>query len=199
MDVIRVNKTRIFKCGYELRYELVEDPGNDEPLNMVNAYNPNGDYIGNSKVAYNLVYKRGIQPIISKPNHTVCSIGYSIKDGKWYGWSHRAIYGFKIGSTCKIGDCHYMPSNASHLRADCVRFWHNEQQEWTRSRWETREGIKGIYVYWKYGHDTKNKECRGQIHGAFCPYPEQWGRGEWVAKTTADAKQMAIDFADGIS
>ena len=34
-------------------------------------------------------------------------VGFSPKDGKWYGWSHRAIFGFKVGSTCSKGDCHY--------------------------------------------------------------------------------------------
>ena len=61
-------------------------------------------------------------------------VGYSPKESKWYGWSHRAIYGFKIGSTCKEGDCHYTPE-----------------------------------------------------------------KGEWTAKTMDDAKQMAIDFNEGVS
>ena len=64
-------------------------------------------------------------------------VGFSLKDNKWYGWSHRAIYGFKIGSTCKKGDCHY-----------------------------SRPPL---------------------------------GKGEWTAKTMEDAKQMAIDFNEGVS
>ena len=40
---------------------------------------------------------------------------------------------------------------------------------------------------------------RGQISGVFCVYPEKWGKGEWVAETIEDAKQMAIDFARNIS
>lgn len=28
---------------------------------------------------------------------SVSTIGFSPKDKKWYGWSHRAIYGFKVG------------------------------------------------------------------------------------------------------
>ena len=35
--------------------------------------------------------------------------------------------------------------------------------------------------------------------GMFSEYPEKWGKGEWVAKTIDDAKQMAIDFARGVS
>lgn len=37
-----------------------------------------------------------------KPNGK--SIGFSEKEHKWYGWSHRAIYGFKVGDKCKDGD-----------------------------------------------------------------------------------------------
>lgn len=35
------------------------------------------------------------KPELAHPNNKVCSIGLSKKDGKWYGWSHRAIHGFK--------------------------------------------------------------------------------------------------------
>jgi hypothetical protein len=33
------------------------------------------------------------------------STGYSPKEKKWYGWSHRAAYGFSIGDVVKEGDC----------------------------------------------------------------------------------------------
>lgn len=32
------------------------------------------------------------------------SVGFNPKTKTWYGWSHRAIAGFKIGSTVKKGD-----------------------------------------------------------------------------------------------
>lgn len=38
---------------------------------------------------------------------TKCGVGFSEKEQKWYGWSHRARYGFGIGSKCKKGDAHY--------------------------------------------------------------------------------------------
>lgn len=31
-------------------------------------------------------------------------LGYSEKENKWYGWSHRAQYGFKVGDKVKKGD-----------------------------------------------------------------------------------------------
>jgi hypothetical protein len=41
--------------------------------------------------------KRRIQPEKASPTDETCSIGYCEKERKWYGWSHRAIFGFKIG------------------------------------------------------------------------------------------------------
>jgi len=40
-------------------------------------------------------------------------MGFSPTKGKWYGWSHRAIYGFCIGSTCSKGDAHYTKSKGA--------------------------------------------------------------------------------------
>lgn len=32
-------------------------------------------------------------------------LGFSEDEQKWYGWSHRAYYGFGIGHVCKEGEC----------------------------------------------------------------------------------------------
>ena len=42
-----------------------------------------------------------IKPEKANPNHSVPSIGKSEADGKWYSFSHRAIYGFKKGDHIK--------------------------------------------------------------------------------------------------
>lgn len=67
------------------------------------------------------------------PGDSVCTIGKSKKNGKWYGWSHRAYHGFEVGDRVEEGDAGY----------------------------------------------TEEK-------------------GEWTAKTEQDARQMAIDFAEGV-
>ena len=36
-----------------------------------------------------------IKPEKAEPSNNVSSVGKSEADGKWYGWSHRAVYGFK--------------------------------------------------------------------------------------------------------
>lgn len=98
-------------CGpYVLRNEIwTMKFAPDMPTPIKAAYTHDGSYIGDENTAKMLCDKFNIAPEVSKPGHTVCSIGKSA-DGKWYGWSHRAIYGFKIGDTIKEGDCGYNPA-----------------------------------------------------------------------------------------
>lgn len=42
------------------------------------------------------IARLGIDPEKASPDHCTCSIGKA-KDGKWYGWSHRAMCGFGKG------------------------------------------------------------------------------------------------------
>ncbi len=103
--VVQRHWTRRYKAGYELRCEEWLHSDEMPAIRMTSAYNPHGEYIGTARNAHYLCVKRGIAPIKANPKHSVCSIGYCSRDGKWYGWSHRAIYGFKVGDTIKKGDC----------------------------------------------------------------------------------------------
>ncbi len=42
-----------------------------------------------------------LEPEKADPSDSVTSIGRSKKDGKWYGWSHRAIHGFPTKQQAK--------------------------------------------------------------------------------------------------
>ena len=123
-------------------------------------------------------------------------VGFSPKDGKWYGWSHRAIFGFKIGSTCEKGDCHYFAANEADMIEGAIRFWDDECHENTTAVVSKPGQIK---VEWLYNDKVPNKDLRGTIGGTISYYDHSFGRGEWVAKTIEDAKQMAIDFNKGVS
>lgn len=88
---------------FECRAENIS-AGKEKPILMFSFYNHEGKYIGNIEHFKNFVIEKGIFPEVYD-NNNVCSIGKSEKDGKWYGWSHRAVYGFQIGDTVKKGDC----------------------------------------------------------------------------------------------
>lgn len=52
-----------------------------------------------------ILEKYEIEPELRLSTSSVCSIGFSRKTKKWYGWSHRALVGFGIGD--RIFDPNY--------------------------------------------------------------------------------------------
>lgn len=72
--------------------------------------NKRGQYVGDEDFGMYL-YKKGIIDPETMPApeghdpYRVCSIGWCECEQKWYGWSHRALYGFGIGDVVKEGDC----------------------------------------------------------------------------------------------
>ena len=132
-------------------------------------------------------------------NDLTHGVGFSPKENKWFGWSHRAIYGFEIGSTCKIGDCHYKASNTKEQEIDAVRFWSDDRHINVISKGVVeQDGEKYFDIKWTYDNKTPNKKLRSTIGGCL-HHIKSLGNGEWVAKTMKDAKQMAVDFNEGVS
>lgn len=126
-------------------------------------------------------------------------VGFSPKDKKWYGWSHRAIYGFTIGSTCKKGNCHYIGSTLKEQEQAAIDFWKDESHKHVRCEGITESnGDRFFIIKWQYTDDIPNKKMRNQT-GGIEHFITPLGRGEWTAKTMEDAKQMAIDFNKGVS
>jgi hypothetical protein len=92
------------KYGYEIRTEMWELVEGEEPSETTAAYNLNGIYIGNEKSAKVICKKKGIIPEPAKDGDGICTVGFCANESKYYGWSHRAMYGFKIGDVVEEGD-----------------------------------------------------------------------------------------------
>lgn len=173
---------------------------------ITKAYsNYNGCYIGDEKFAEKLL-QMGINPEPSYPDHDYCSIGFCEKEQKWYGWSHRAIYGFGVGSCVKKGNIGYNASNEEEWVESLVNFWRDEEtQNWIRYFIEYMDDnvalttFKILVIEYEYNDVVPNKSLHGTIGRKIERIPETFGRGEWTAETLDDAKQMAIDFADNIA
>ena len=101
----KVLRKRRFKIGYEVRREVHQVGEEEQEVEISSAYDHRGQYLGDPRTARHLIVKKGIQ-VFEKtdPAHCVCSIGFNPNERKWYGWSHRAIYGFGIGHVVKEGD-----------------------------------------------------------------------------------------------
>jgi len=163
-----------------------------------------GGYIGLKGVSENwleILAKHGIAPQLASPDRKVCSIGFSEKEQKWYGWSHRAMYGFTIGDSVKRGDCAYRPADEEGFRQKYLNFFgvgeHHKNP--TVVDHTDENGKRGALITATYTDDVPNKKLRGTEYRIFWPYEnEKFGRGEWTAETMDDAKQMAIDFAEGV-
>lgn len=162
-----------------------------------------GSFITSNPESVKWMLKNGIteqiQNVDNIPEHT-SNIGYNPVDQKWYGWSHRAFYGFGIGSEVKKGSVGYVAPNEDDFLEYAVEFWTDEY----------RENISGILVTddngniyaqisWDYSEHTPNKSIRGKLETVRHIAPNKWGKGEWTAETLEDAKQMAIDFARSVS
>lgn len=183
--------------AYEMRECVLEDV--PPPNTHMAAYAPDGGYIGLEDVAQ-MLEERGIQAQRVSTEFTVCSIGFCESEQKWYGWSHRAMHGFGIGSTVTKGDCAYQPKDQDDLISEALAFWRDpefKESIWAEDPTE-HEGERGVWIRWKYNEQAPNAAIRGETHGAFMPFPAKYGRGEWTAQTLEDAKQMAIDYADGV-
>lgn len=177
-------------------WQIPDMPGETIPV----AVNSNGDYIGDEKTARFLCQERGIEPELAYPGLTVCSIGFCEKEQKWYGWSHRAIFGFGIGSTVKRGDCGYVPVGWDDFLDQVADFWRDEYKHHvTATRGVDGNGRECAKVAWEYDDKVPNEKLRGKIGGSVAYPPDQWGRGEWTAATLEDAREMALAFADSVS
>ena len=71
------------------------------------AYSNLGELIGPVELARLLCRDLGIRPQKIDRDHETCSIGKSIRDGRWYGWNAAAILSFGVGEIvekdCMLG------------------------------------------------------------------------------------------------
>ena len=128
MDV----KNYLEKVAYN---ELVEMPGSDQ---IANVYKSKFDdsYITMVGMEDDVKFLAN-REITEQLTH---GVGFSPKYNKWYGWSHRGICGFTIGSICKKGDCAYKPRDAEEERQRCELFWSDPGNKNVCSRF-VRKGL----------------------------------------------------------
>jgi len=197
---IETISVRRFKAGYEIRKEIVSMDG-CKPFERKSAYTPDGVYIGTSRWAHRLCVARGIVPQKRADDSNVCSIGFCEREQKWYGWSHRAMFGFGVGSTVVRGDCGYRAATPEELKAEITT---PDEGGWSWMKPAEVEIVDGgVRLNHKMMNHTTEDPVTGEL-GGWVPAPDsvqtiECGRGEWTAETLTEAKRMACDFAEGVS
>lgn len=193
---------------------------------LIKTYDvPNGKYI--EKFGMYWFSKLSNEPICPVGNeHTlqylvrfeiddelVHGLGFSTAHQKWYGWSHRAIFGFGIGSTCEMGDSHFVPKNKEQMLENYLQFWLSDEESSIEDGYRNllvetildckdpdneRDGL-GLNIRTRTKFFGTQKKRESYVTDHWTPYPEVWGRGTWTALTLEDAMIMAGDFSDGVS
>lgn len=162
-------------------------------------------HIGLEKDGFQFLLKRGVTEQIqnkdNNPNHSA-NIGFNPEEKKWYGWSHRAICGFGIGSEVGIHSVGYRPRNTSDFKRQiiCQDFLSEPEGIYENIKGKhTKVGVSITYTRGEKHTDYSMKFPETNKISRFYNYPEKWGKGFWIAQTLDDAKQMARDFAEGVS
>ena len=171
-------------------------------LDMQNVRASDGSYVGNwgpsGANQLRWMARAGIfTPMRADPGDNCASIGRATlgkNAGKWVGWSHRAAAAFGIGSTVKIGDCAFVPADRADQHAAAVLWYADGQQNLSIT-----DHDDGLHIEYDTEYDAGAKKGTTFHTSTVDPWLEKWGRGAWTAKTDEDAKQMAIDFANGVS
>ena len=199
-----------------MTYEIRNEPNTLDPsIIMESAYSvKDGSYIGDRKTA-ELLDGMGILPE-AIPGHKVASIGFCEREQKWYGWSHRAIFGFGVGHTVQKGDVNYTASTPEELIEDRGEFFRDISEESAQRHMAEcqilpdRSGIRILHTPMKMQMAKSFDNIEAAIDGDPEAVEEvtlfendmsiqKCGRGEWTAKTLDEARQMAVEFSEGVS
>jgi hypothetical protein len=93
MKIIETLSVRLMASGY-WQVKEVWQPIHGDEYTMLSAYTLDGEYIGRSKDAHRLQRRFGLHFVTREESKIAFQVAYCPAEGKWYGWSHRAIYGF---------------------------------------------------------------------------------------------------------
>jgi len=209
MIVTVISETK--KPGYVIRKELIEYEGCDA-VEIDSAYTLGGARIGDVGMARVLCEERKIIPELVTPDSTICTIGWCNHQQQWYGWSHRAVCGFSVGSEVKRGDCGYVSDTPEGLIEDRYIFFGDISKEVAEEKRREcqilpdRSGIRILHsptmipIVTVDGLDSAlDGGDVGEVRDITPGFSiRKCGRGEWIAESLEDARQMAIDYAAGV-
>lgn len=145
--------------------------------------------------------ERGLTQVQNQSNvaGNSANIGFNEEEQRWYGWSHRAMYGFGVESKVSKGDCAYRAANLEDEFEAAIDFWDNADHEGIAAELDL-DDPNNIIVRWKYSDKIPNEKLHNKISSVGWHFnPDEFGRGEWTAETLTDAREMACDFARGVS
>jgi len=220
-DISRYDNVIILNIGVTEYYYFDDVP---HSISLGFTY-PELQLVGTAFCVNEICIKRNIKPITVKPanilrniinnkselvkfnlseksivlSDEIPRIGFNNKQQRWYGWKYNIcknklniiFRSFGIGEIITKGDEIYIPSNEDELIEKFVNS-NSDIQKITKILYNMPDplcryiGI-GVIIYYI---NKFNLQCTEWL-----PYPDEWGRNPWIARTLDDAKKMAIEFA----
>jgi hypothetical protein len=177
--------------------EIAPDISDDE-VDLILGNDDSYVCLASDESLVSFMEEHGIEPqSISGIPYAVAQIGFSDKEQKWYGWSHRAIYGFGMGDEITEDSIGFVPGTIEDALNAETRFWEARERCEVKSYLIEDEGSTFIKTEWMYSKHIPNEEMRGKINSVVTEL--KLGKGSWKAETLDDAKQMAIDFSKDVA
>ena len=88
-------------------------------------------------------------------SHLTHTGGFSTINQKWYGWSHRAIFGFGIGSIVTRDSCSYEPKSEIEMFEKSKDFWEEETKDFRSTVYEVKYNVPNPDGYYEtFGFDS---------------------------------------------
>lgn len=193
---IKINKVisqyKLYPNVVIRKEEVYHENEPDLKVEIDQAYTVDGQQLGDLDLIKNLPFIKDITKFDkTNPSRLQCTIGFSESELKWYGWSHRAYYGFGIGSKVKVGDVAYMPTDLEDLKKWMKNFYIDGFIN-TSPNITTHFKTENNWLILSIANGTKTSIYQE-------PIPTVWGRGEWTAQTLDDAKEMATEYSRWVS
>jgi len=119
-----IERYKLKAIGFLKRFVTIKDIWYSKNHFMKTCYSKqDGSYIGLPEDVQRYL-RLGIEMFYrAKSPDKVASIGFAPEKQKWYGWSHRAIYGFAVGHVVQEGDC----VRSSGWTEDCPEYKEDEK------------------------------------------------------------------------
>jgi hypothetical protein len=185
----RIIKNSLARFALDLQFSLKNKSPRVFTMIEVRDFDKPNLYIGETNWVLSLL-KRGIdlETLETKPGGKTASLGFNRAENKWYGWSHRAIYGFGIGSEVRPGELAFVPSNRREYIDELLRWY----LDGATDLFQVNIAEKEEYILLTRAY------LGGRVKEDHLPLDIEYGRGQWTATTLDEAKQMALDFAKAV-
>ena len=163
----------------------------------------NGDYATKAGMEYGLYFLMKYKPV-EVPGYGIMKSS----DGKWYGYSYRAIFGFQAGDKITKSSSAYRASTVKEI----IEQYDSFNESWRKYTSDVIENKHSLEIHHRMSQCSLKDKCPNQSKETYdenhiCEWidaePEieivYTGKGEHTIQNDAEAYDAAKRFSEGVS